>query len=101
MPLTISMSAVQLLKKQIFDVHSPEREIYILAFYPEISQKINCGRNPNEVIQFKPDGKKYLPGNSLNQRQQILKQTSIPCKPEEIEVAENFVVEYTLNKIYN
>lgn len=81
----------------------PERGNYILAFRPEVLQKVNWGGNPNEAVQFEADGKKYHPRNSFNQWQQTVKQTSIPWKTEEIEVAENFrnfVVEYTLNKFY-
>lgn len=82
----------------------PEKGSYIVAFRPEALQKVNWGGNPNEAVQFEADGKKYHPRNSFNQWQQTVKQTSIPWKAEEIEVAENFrnfVVEYTLNKIYN
>ena len=82
----------------------PEKGNYILAFRPEVLQKVNWGGNPNEAVQFEADGKKYHPRNSFNEWQQTVKQTSIPWKTEEIEVAENFrnfVVEYTLNKFYN
>ena len=81
-----------------------ERGHYIVAFRPEALQKVNWGGNPNEAVQFEADGKKYHPRNSFNQWQQIVRQTSIPWKTEEIEIAENFrnfVVEYTLNRIYN
>jgi len=81
-----------------------ERGNYIVAFRSEALQKVNWGGNPNEVVQFEADGKKYHPRNSFNQWQQIVRHTSIPWKTEEIEVAENFknfVVEYTLNRIYN
>jgi light-regulated signal transduction histidine kinase (bacteriophytochrome) len=82
----------------------PERGNYILAFRPEAMQKVNWGGNPNEAVQFEADGKKYHPRNSFSQWQQTVKQTSIPWKAEEIEVAQNFrnfVVEFTLNKLYN
>jgi two-component system, chemotaxis family, sensor kinase Cph1 len=82
----------------------PEKGSYILAFRHEALQKVSWGGNPNEAIQFTADRKQYHPRNSFNQWQQTVKQTSIPWKPEEIEVAENFrnfVLEYTLNKIYN
>jgi light-regulated signal transduction histidine kinase (bacteriophytochrome) len=82
----------------------PERGSYILAFRPEAIQKVNWGGNPNEAVQFEADGKQYHPRNSFSQWQQTVKQTSLPWKPEEMEVAENFrnfVVEYTLNKIYS
>ncbi|MGZ3952670.1 MAG: GAF domain-containing protein [Flavisolibacter sp.] len=82
----------------------PERGNYIVAFRPEALQKVNWGGNPNEAVQFEPGGKKYHPRNSFNQWQQTVRQTSIPWTKEQIEVAENFknfVVEYTLNKIYS
>lgn len=82
----------------------PERGNYVVAFRPEALRKVNWGGNPNEAVQFEPGGKKYHPRNSFNQWQQTVRQTSIPWTREEIEVAENFknfVVEYTLNKIYN
>lgn len=82
----------------------PERGSYIIAFRPEALQKVNWGGNPNDAVQFESDGKRYHPRNSFSQWQQTVKQTSIPWKSEEIEVAENFrnfVLEYTLNKIYN
>lgn len=80
----------------------PEKGNFILAFRPEALRKVNWGGNPNEAVQFEADGKKYHPRNSFNQWQQTVKQTSVPWKKEEIEVAENFrnfIVEYTLNKI--
>lgn len=82
----------------------PERGSYILAFRPEALQKVNWGGNPNEAVQFEADGKKYHPRNSFNRWQQTVRQTSIPWKSEEIEVAQNFrnfVVEFTLNRVYN
>lgn len=82
----------------------PERGNYIVAFRPEALQKVKWGGNPNEAVQFETDGKKYHPRNSFNEWQQTVKQTAVPWKKEEIEVAENFknlVVEYTLNKIFN
>ena len=81
----------------------PERGNYIVAFRPQALQKVNWGGNPNEAVQ-EPDGKKYHPRNSFTQWKQTAKQTSIPWKTEEIDVTENFknfVVEYTLNRIYN
>jgi chemotaxis family two-component system sensor kinase Cph1 len=82
----------------------PDRGSFIIAFRSEAVQKVNWGGNPNEAVQFESDGKKYHPRNSFRQWQQTVKETSIPWKTEEIEVAEsfrNFVVEYTLNRMYN
>lgn len=82
----------------------PEKGNFILAFRPEALRKVSWGGNPNEAVQFEADGKNYHPRNSFNQWQQTVKQTSVPWRKEEIEVAENFrnfVVEYTLNKFFN
>src|SRR5207253_3105447 len=83
---------------------SVKRGNFIIAFRSEAIQKVNWGGNPNEAVQFEADGKQYHPRNSFSQWQQTVKHTSIPWKPEEIEVAENFrnfVVEFTLNRMYN
>lgn len=82
----------------------PERGKFILAFRPEAVQNVQWGGNPNEAIQFEKDGKTYHPRNSFRLWQQTFYNTSLPWKPEELEVAEqlkNFVVEYTLNNMYN
>jgi len=82
----------------------PEKGSYIVAFRPEAVQKVNWGGNPNEAVQFAADGRQYHPRNSFSQWQQTVKQTCIPWKKEEIEIAENFrnfVLDYTLNKFYN
>ena len=82
----------------------PERGKFILAFRPEAVQNVQWGGNPNEAIQFEQDGKSYHPRNSFKLWQQTFYNTSLPWKPEELEVAEqlkNFIVEYTLNNIYN
>lgn len=81
-----------------------ERGNFILAFRPEVLRKVNWGGNPNEAIRFEPDQKNYHPRNSFKIWQQTVQQTSVPWRQEEIEAAEqfrNFVVDYTLNKMYS
>ncbi|HWJ29808.1 MAG TPA: GAF domain-containing protein, partial [Flavisolibacter sp.] len=82
----------------------PDRGHFIIAFRPEAVQKVDWGGNPNQAITFEADGKKYHPRNSFKLWQQTVHQTAIPWNKEELEVAEqfrHFVVEYTLNKVYN
>lgn len=82
----------------------PDKGNYILAFRPEEQRQVNWGGNPNEAIRFEADHKNYHPRHSFKLWQQIVKQTSVPWNMEELEVAEqfrNFIVEYTLNKVYN
>lgn len=81
----------------------PDKGYFILAFRPEAVQNVQWGGNPNEAIQFEEDGKTYHPRNSFRIWKQTFYNTSLPWKPEEIEVAEqlkNFVLEYTLNNVY-
>jgi len=82
----------------------PDKGSYILAFRPEAVRKVNWSGNPNEAIRFEADRKNYHPRNSFQLWQQTVKENSVPWSPEELDVAEqfrNFVVEYTLNKVYN
>lgn len=82
----------------------PDKGHFIIAFRPEAVQKVNWGGNPNQAITFEPDGQKYHPRNSFKMWQQTVQQTAIPWRTEELEVAEqfrNFVVDYTLNKVYS
>lgn len=71
----------------ILPVH-PEEEFYILAFRPEVVQQVNWGGNPAEALQFEADGKKYHPRASFRQWQQTVKQTALPWRPEELQVAQ-------------
>lgn len=79
-----------------------EKGHFILAFRPEAAARVNWGGNPSETIHFEADGKKYHPRASFQLWQQEVTKTSVPWKPEELEVAEqfrNFVVEFTFNKL--
>lgn len=68
----------------------PDSLSYIVAFRPEVIQQVNWGGNPNEVIRFEPDGKKYHPRASFEIWQQVLSKTAVSWRPEELEMAESF-----------
>ena len=81
----------------------PEKNTYILAFRPEAVRTVDWGGNPNDAVQFEPGKKNYHPRNSFRQWQQTVRQSAMPWRKEEIEVAEKlrgFIVEFALNKIY-
>lgn len=83
---------------------SPEKGMYIVAFRSEAVQKVNWGGNPNESVQFETGSQNYHPRNSFSLWQQTVVKTSLSWKEEELRVAEqfrNFVIEFTLNKIYS
>jgi light-regulated signal transduction histidine kinase (bacteriophytochrome) len=61
---------------------------FILGFRPEVIQTIEWGGNPNQAIQFEPDGKTYHPRNSFAIWKEIVKQASIPWTAQEINAAE-------------
>jgi len=67
---------------------NPEQGEYILGFRPEALQTIAWGGNPNQAIQMEPDGKTYHPRHSFATYQEVVKHTSLPWGPEELEVAE-------------
>jgi light-regulated signal transduction histidine kinase (bacteriophytochrome) len=62
---------------------------YILGFRPEVIQTVDWGGNPNERIQFEPDGKTYHPRNSFAIWKETVKHTSLPWAVQEIEAAES------------
>lgn len=71
---------------------------YIFCFRPEIVQTINWGGNPNNAINFEPDGKKYHPRASFKIWKQKIHQTSQSWSTNEIKAAENlrnFICEFT------
>jgi light-regulated signal transduction histidine kinase (bacteriophytochrome) len=63
---------------------------YILGFRAEVIQTVEWGGNPNERIQFEPDGKTYHPRNSFATWKEIVKYTSLPWSVQELEAAESF-----------
>lgn len=85
----------------VLPIH-PGKGHFILAFRPEAIRKVNWGGNPDEAINFTPDGKNYHPRNSFQLWQQTVKKQAIPWRAEELEMAEsfkNFVLAYTLQKM--
>lgn len=62
---------------------------YILAFRPEIIENIDWGGNPEERINFEPDGKTYHPRNSFGLWRQKVRYHANPWQPEQIEAAKN------------
>ena len=75
---------------------------FILAFRPEEIQKVNWGGNPNEAIQMQPGTSNYHPRHSFGIWQQSVRQTSVPWKEAEIEIAEqfrNFLTGFLRNRI--
>jgi light-regulated signal transduction histidine kinase (bacteriophytochrome) len=66
-------------------------------------QQVNWGGNPNEAINFENDNIKYHPRNSFKLWQETVKNTSLSWTSDELTNAEsfrNFVIEYTLKKVY-
>ena len=77
---------------------------YIICFRPELITTINWGGNPDEAINFEPDGKNYHPRNSFQQWQQTVRQTSVPWQRYEIETAEelrSFAFEFKTKQSFN
>ena len=73
---------------------------YILAFRSEAVQKVSWGGNPAEAVQFEGDRKKYHPRASFQQWQQVVRQQSVPWRPEVLQTAEevkNILTGYRLN----
>jgi light-regulated signal transduction histidine kinase (bacteriophytochrome) len=68
---------------------SPRKGEYILGFRPEVVQTVDWGGNPNERIQFEPDGKTYHPRNSFANWKETVKYTSLPWATQEMEAAES------------
>lgn len=63
---------------------------FIIGFRPEVVQEVNWGGNPNEAINFEKDNVTYHPRHSFRLWQQVVKNTSLPWRPEEVMVAEDF-----------
>ena len=63
---------------------------FIIGFRPEVVQEVNWGGNPNEAINFEKDNVTYHPRNSFRLWQQVVKNTSLPWRAEEVMVAEDF-----------
>ncbi|MGB8195334.1 MAG: hypothetical protein WCF67_25605, partial [Chitinophagaceae bacterium] len=68
----------------------PAKGEYIIGFRPEAIQEVNWGGNPNEAINFEKDNITYHPRNSFRLWQQVVKNTSLPWKAQEVTAAGNF-----------
>ena len=81
-----------------------ERGDYVICFRPEVVETIDWGGNPNEAINFEPDGKAYHPRNSFKLWKERLLMHSDPWNPEELEVADslrNFLFEFRTRQLYS
>jgi chemotaxis family two-component system sensor kinase Cph1 len=86
----------------VLPIHEEKGE-YIIGFRPEVVQSVNWGGNPNEAINFEKNSLTYHPRNSFKIWKQTLKQCSLPWSEDQLLIAENFrnfLVEYTLKKVY-
>lgn len=86
----------------VLPIHLQKGEM-VIGFRPEVVQSISWGGNPNEAIQFEKGSTKYHPRASFKEWKQIFQNCSLPFIPEEEIAAEtirNFLIEYTLKKVY-
>ena len=77
---------------------------YVIAFRPEVITTVNWGGNPDEAINFEPDGKKYHPRNSFRLWKETVVKTSRPWHTDELAIAEeirNFIFEFSAKYIHN
>ncbi len=77
---------------------------YLVVFRPEVITTVTWGGNPEEAIRFEADKQKYHPRNSFSAWQEIVSQTSLPWREEELEVAESlrsFIFEFTTKYLKN
>jgi two-component system, chemotaxis family, sensor kinase Cph1 len=87
----------------VLPIHAEKGE-FIIGFKPEVVQKVNWGGNPNDAINFEPNKVTYHPRNSFKLWQQTVQHTSLPWEKHFLQVAEgfrNFLIEYTLKKVYS
>jgi len=81
-----------------------ERGDYVICFRPEVVETIDWGGNPNEAINFEPDGKSYHPRNSFKLWKERLLMHSEPWNLKELEVADslrNFLFEFRTRQLYS
>jgi light-regulated signal transduction histidine kinase (bacteriophytochrome) len=86
----------------VLPIHAEKGE-FIIGFRPEVIQDVEWGGNPNEAINFEANNITYHPRNSFKLWKQRVQQTSLPWNKDTLDVAEsfrNFLVEYTLKKVY-
>ncbi|MEI6947262.1 PAS domain-containing protein [Paraflavisolibacter sp. H34] len=76
-----------------------EQGNYILAFRPEVIQKVNWGGNPFDALRIEPGAATYHPRHSFQIWKETVMHTAAPWRTEEVAMAEDFrnaIVEYTL-----
>lgn len=77
---------------------------YVICFRPEVIRQIKWGGDPEQVINFDPDGKNYHPRNSFKLWLQTVYGQSVPWSTNELEIAEslrNFIFEFRTKQLYN
>lgn len=77
----------------------PQKGEFLVAFRPEVIQKVNWGGNPEEAIHFEKDNIQYHPRNSFKIWQQTVQFTALPWSGPELNLAahlRNFMLEYIL-----
>lgn len=67
---------------------SSKKGEYIVGFRQEIVEQIEWGGNPNEAINFEPDGRNYHPRKSFERYKETVEGVSEPWLIQEIEAAE-------------
>lgn len=75
----------------------PNKGAYLVLFRPEVVQEVNWGGNPNEALRFEQDNIQYHPRNSFSIWQQTVRNTALPWKQTEMQMAgllRNFVLEF-------
>jgi two-component system, chemotaxis family, sensor kinase Cph1 len=63
---------------------------YVVCFRPEVVRTVEWGGNPNNAINFEPNGLNYHPRNSFKSWLQTVNQTSLPWHVQELAIAETF-----------
>ncbi|MBW8688048.1 GAF domain-containing protein [Chitinophaga rhizophila] len=77
----------------------PSKGEFLVVFRPEVVQEVNWGGNPNEAIRFEKDNIQYHPRNSFSIWQQTVRNTALPWKDTEIQMAgllRNFLLEFLI-----
>ncbi|WP_345948675.1 MULTISPECIES: GAF domain-containing protein [unclassified Mucilaginibacter] len=74
---------------------------YIICFRPEVVRTIEWGGNPNQAVNFEPNGLNYHPRNSFKSWLETVDKTSLPWHEQELSIAEtfrSFVFEYKIKQ---
>lgn len=79
-----------------------EKGDYLVCLRPELIETINWGGDPQQAINFDPDGKNYHPRNSFKLWKQEIRNHSKPWKNEELEIADtlrSFLYEFRTKQL--